>query len=127
MAPTPGALIREARKRAGLTQTEMAERCGTTQAAISRLERDRVSPNVATLEQMLRAVGERLELSAIQAPETLLRPDTPTETWDRLDREKREILRPEPDASVADLLRRGMALSRQAARLRRSLVDPEVG
>lgn len=127
MAPTPGALIREARKRAGLTQTEMAERCGTTQAAISRLERDRVSPNVATLEQMLRAVGERLELSAIQAPETLLRPDTPTEIWDRLDREKREILRPEPDASVADLLRRGMALSRQAARLRRSLVNPEVG
>jgi transcriptional regulator with XRE-family HTH domain len=38
---------------------------GTKQSAISRLEADEVSPSVETLEMLMRAMGERLELSAV--------------------------------------------------------------
>jgi transcriptional regulator with XRE-family HTH domain len=65
---TPGDLIREARLRHGLSQRRLARRAGTHQSAISRLEADEVSPSVETLELLLRAMGERLELAGV-APE----------------------------------------------------------
>ncbi len=37
-------------------------RAGTTQSAISRIERDRVSPSVETLRELLYLLGEDLEL-----------------------------------------------------------------
>ena len=55
-------------------------------------------------------------------PRTLLRPGAPG--WDRLNAEKRALLRPATDEPVESLLRRGIALSRQAARLRRGLLTP---
>ncbi|MEI6625383.1 MAG: helix-turn-helix domain-containing protein [Thermoleophilia bacterium] len=58
-------LIRAARVSAGLTQTELARRAGTSQPAIVRYESGESSPSVATLERLLRAAGQRLELSAI--------------------------------------------------------------
>lgn len=58
----PGALIRETRKRHGLSQQSLARRVGTRQSAVSRLERGEVSPTVETLELMLNAMGERLEI-----------------------------------------------------------------
>lgn len=61
---TPGGLIREARRSAGLSQAALASRLGTTQSAIARLERDAASPRVETVERALRACGRRLELSA---------------------------------------------------------------
>lgn len=39
-------------------------RASTTQSAISRIERDRVSPSVATLRELLYLLGEDLELSS---------------------------------------------------------------
>lgn len=39
-------------------------RAGTTQSAISRLERDRVSPSVDTLSELLYLLGEDLEMEA---------------------------------------------------------------
>jgi len=39
-------------------------RAGTTQSAISRIERDRVSPSVATLRELLYLLGDDLELDA---------------------------------------------------------------
>lgn len=60
-----GALIRDARTAAGLTQTELARRAGTSQPAIVRYETGETSPSVATLERLLRAAGRRLELSAV--------------------------------------------------------------
>ena len=60
---TPGHLIRDARERHGLSQQRLARRVGTHQSAISRLEADEVSPTVDTLELLMRAMGERLELS----------------------------------------------------------------
>ena len=60
---TPGELIREVRHRHGLTQRQLAARARTSQAAISRIERDHVSPSVATLAELLDLMGEELELT----------------------------------------------------------------
>lgn len=58
----PGELIRNTRIRHGLSQQSLARRAGTRQSAISRLERGEVSPTVETLQLLLNAMGERLEL-----------------------------------------------------------------
>lgn len=63
-AMPPGALIREARHAAGLTQRSLALRTGTTQSAIARLENEQTNPTVETLEAMLHATGHRLTLAA---------------------------------------------------------------
>lgn len=59
---TPGTLLREARGRHGVSQKRLAMRASTTQSAISRIERDRVSPSVETLRELLYLLGEDLEL-----------------------------------------------------------------
>ncbi len=61
---TPGELLRETRRRHGLTQEQLAARARTSQAAISRIERDLVSPSVATLAELLDLMGEELRLDA---------------------------------------------------------------
>lgn len=60
-----GRLVKEARSRHGLGQAELAERLGTSQPAISRIERDLVSPTLETLERILNALGETLNASAL--------------------------------------------------------------
>lgn len=62
---SPGELIRETRLRRGLSQKRLARRVGTRQSAISRLEADEVSPSIETLDQLLRAMGETLEINAV--------------------------------------------------------------
>jgi transcriptional regulator with XRE-family HTH domain len=61
---TAGALVRETRRRHGLTQRQLAARARTSQAAISRIERDRVSPSITTLAELLDLMGEELTLGA---------------------------------------------------------------
>lgn len=41
-------------------------RASTTQSAISRIERDRISPSVETLRELLYLLGEDLQLGAEQ-------------------------------------------------------------
>lgn len=53
----------EARSRAGLTQHELAERMGTTQPAVARLESGRALPSTRTLERYARATGTRLKVT----------------------------------------------------------------
>ncbi len=48
-----------ARARAGLTQGELAERMGTTQSAIARLESGRQLPSMRTLARYAKATGSR--------------------------------------------------------------------
>lgn len=55
-----GDLIREARKRAALTQRELAERAGTTQSAIARLESGRVDPGFERVRTLMRLCGFNL-------------------------------------------------------------------
>ena len=57
-----GELIREARRRAGLTQSELAGRAGTTQSAVSRWERGRAEPGLDTLRRLAEVCGLRLEI-----------------------------------------------------------------
>ena len=61
---SPGQILRDARRRHGLTQRQLAARARTSQAAISRVERDLVSPSVATLTTWLDLMGEELKLAA---------------------------------------------------------------
>ena len=56
------ALIREARRRAGLTQAELAQRVGTSQPAIARYERARSMPDIATLHRIVEACDLELHL-----------------------------------------------------------------
>jgi transcriptional regulator with XRE-family HTH domain len=59
---TTGELLRDARRRHGLTQSQLAARARTSQAAISRIERDLVSPSVDTLRALLDLMAEELVL-----------------------------------------------------------------
>jgi transcriptional regulator with XRE-family HTH domain len=52
-----GDLIREARRRAGVTQRELAARLGTTQSAIARIERGGTEPSFERVGEALRACG----------------------------------------------------------------------
>ena len=61
---TAGELLRTVRQRHGLTQTQLAIRARTSQAAISRIERDVVSPGTDTLAALLRLMNEELVLDA---------------------------------------------------------------
>ncbi len=63
---TPGQLLREARKAHGISQKQLAMRASTAQSAISRIERGRVSPSVATLSELLYLLGEDLTLGSEQ-------------------------------------------------------------
>ena len=57
----------KARAAAGITQAEVAERIGTTQSAIARLESGggKHSPSLATLRKYAHALGCRLELKLV--------------------------------------------------------------
>jgi transcriptional regulator with XRE-family HTH domain len=66
MEPSPGELLRAARRRHGVSQARLATRASTTQSAISRIERDQVSPSVATLRSLLHLLGEALELGVAE-------------------------------------------------------------
>jgi transcriptional regulator with XRE-family HTH domain len=61
---SPGELLRAARARHGLTQKQLAARARTSQAAISRIERNLVSPSINTLATLLDLMGEELRLAA---------------------------------------------------------------
>jgi transcriptional regulator with XRE-family HTH domain len=63
---TPGSLLKQARARHSVSQAQLAVRAGTTQSAISRIERDRVSPSIETLRELLYLLGEDLVLAAEQ-------------------------------------------------------------
>lgn len=57
----------EARKRANLTQEQLAERMGTTQANIARIEGG-AKPSTRTLERYAKATGHKLRFAFV--PET---------------------------------------------------------
>ncbi len=60
---TGGAIIRGARRRAEITQAELARRLSTSQPVVARWESGRVSPSLATLTRVVRACGLELTIS----------------------------------------------------------------
>jgi len=62
MGPTGADLIVEARRRAGLTQRQLAELAGTTQSSIARWESGRSEPSFANVVRLLRLCGFVLDV-----------------------------------------------------------------
>ncbi len=57
--------IHELREKRGLSQRELAERLGTTQSAVARLEAGNVSPSLPTLDRVAEALGVELVVSFV--------------------------------------------------------------
>jgi transcriptional regulator with XRE-family HTH domain len=55
-----GDLLREARRRAGLSQAELARRAGKPTSVIGRWERGEVRPSLETLRELIGACGLEL-------------------------------------------------------------------
>jgi len=58
-----GALIRQARQRAGLSQAQVARRAGVTQSVVSAYESGARQPSLPMLERLVAATGLELELA----------------------------------------------------------------
>ena len=58
-------ILLDARKNAGLTQQELADRIGANKGYISRIERGLTVPTVATLYKIVSAMGLTIELRPI--------------------------------------------------------------
>lgn len=69
-----GKLVADARARCALSQRELAERSGTSQSAIARLESGATRPTLATLERTLAAAGFalRCELVPLADPDPVV-------------------------------------------------------
>ena len=56
-------ILLDARKNAGLTQQELAERIGVDKSYVSRVERGLIIPSVSTLYRIAAAMGLTVELN----------------------------------------------------------------
>jgi transcriptional regulator with XRE-family HTH domain len=56
----PGEILKEARRRAGLSQRRLAARAGTSQSVVARIELGHADPSTATLAHLLEAAGFEL-------------------------------------------------------------------
>ena len=54
--------IIHARIHAGLTQKELAEKIGTRQSNVSRIENGNYNPSIATLKRIAQATGTKLQV-----------------------------------------------------------------
>ena len=85
-------LVREARKRAGLTQAALAERADVPQSTVSRIESGARVPSTDLVERLVRAAGFEVRVA-------LGEPDPATESlFER-------TLRRTPDERLADATR----------------------
>ena len=61
----------EARREEGLTQKELSERSGITQADISRLENGNANPSIRTLQRLANAMGKTLKIEFVDPNEAV--------------------------------------------------------
>lgn len=66
MATFGAQLIREARRRAGLTQAELAHKAGTSQPAIARWESGRTAISVDDVVRLVRLCGLDVEFQLVE-------------------------------------------------------------
>lgn len=55
----------DARKEKGITQKQLAEKCGISQADISRLESGNANPSIRTLQRIADGMGMKLKISFV--------------------------------------------------------------
>jgi hypothetical protein len=60
-----GAVIKEARRRAGISQSELARAAGITQSVVSAYECGARQPSLPMLQRLVRAAGNELELGLV--------------------------------------------------------------
>ena len=60
-----GQIIEEARKKAKMTQAELAEKIGTNKSYISRVETGRTEPKVSTFYRIASALGLSVQLMPV--------------------------------------------------------------
>lgn len=60
--------LRAARRRAGLSQHDLARRAGTSQATVSAYENGRKQPTVETFHRLLAAAASRLVVEPAERP-----------------------------------------------------------
>jgi transcriptional regulator with XRE-family HTH domain len=64
-----GQLVREARRRAGMTQRQLASRAGVTQPTVARIERGEVEASLERVLELVRAAGFDLEVRVVPLDE----------------------------------------------------------
>ena len=80
----PATLLRRARRRRALSQSDLARRAGTSQPVVSAYENGHRDPSTATLRRLLAAAGERLVLDLAVPGSDLPPPADPAEHGARL-------------------------------------------
>jgi predicted nucleotidyltransferase/DNA-binding XRE family transcriptional regulator len=85
-----GALLRQARLRARLSQAELAARAGLTQSVISAYESGRRQPSLPTLARLVEAAGYELAVGVRRPPRGLARLTGPVGA--RVRARRRELL-----------------------------------
>ena len=58
-----GQIVTDARKKACITQAELARRIGSDRAYISRVESGKTEPKISTFYRIMTAIGCRIEFS----------------------------------------------------------------
>ena len=104
-------LLRRAREAAALTQREVADRAGTSQPVVARIETGAVRPDLDTLSRLLLACGVTLTLST-----------TPYDTTDLRQLDESLALSP---AQRVERNRRQTALAARAAGARTRPLRPD--
>ena len=85
-----GALLRQARRGAGLSQAELAARAGVTQSVISAYESGHRQPSVPTLAALVEAAGCELVTGVRRQPRRLSRLSGPV--GQRVRRRRRDVV-----------------------------------
>jgi hypothetical protein len=91
MEVSAGTMLREARRRARLSQTDLARRAGVAQSVISAYEADHREPGLRTFTKLIEATGHQLAVELVPGPRNRLGlPDT--RLGRRLRRHRRAVL-----------------------------------
>ena len=56
-------MLLQARKEVGMTQSELAQRAGTTKSYISKIENGAIEPSVGLFFRLISSLGLRIEIS----------------------------------------------------------------
>lgn len=88
-----GELVRTARLAAGLSQSELAHRAGTSQAAVSVVETGKADVTVNKAVRLIEAAGWTLVVAPADRQGVRRRPQHPTEATIPIDEERRAEIR----------------------------------